>query len=60
MTKKLKVLFVLHVKGMTKGVCMPRVAAVDLVISREYNFKSSRENLCVYLIVHFVHSSQTE
>ena len=39
---------------------MPRVAAVDLVISREYNFKSSRENLCVYLIVHFVHSSQTE
>ena len=30
---------------------MPRVVAVDLVISREYNFKSSRENLCVYPMV---------
>ena len=45
---------------MTKGVCMPRVVAVDLVISREYNFKSSRENLCVYLMVRFVHNNQTE
>ena len=30
---------------------MPHVVAVDLVISCEYNFKSSRENLCVYPMV---------
>ena len=39
---------------------MPCVVAVNFVISREYNFKSSRENLYVYLIVRFVHSNQTE
>ena len=39
---------------------MARVVALDWVISREYDFKSSRENLCVYPMVRFEHSNQTE